>query len=1113
MTATERPLTVSALAALHGDVQVLPVSFAQQRFYMLDQLEELGAAAYTIPIALRLRGVLDAGLLVRAINAIVARHESLRTLFVLEGDEPVQVVLPTLHIPLSCEDLRALDDETRASTMRARATENANATFELAAGPLLRASLVQLGEDEHVLLLALHHIIADGWSVGLMFDELEKTYSALLRGEEPALPALALQYPDFAVWQRRAMQGAATQKQIAYWAERLRDLPTLELPTDRARPAVQSLAGGKRETMIIAPVVEAIRAIGRRESATPYMVFLAAFSALMHRYSSQTDLVIGSITSGRQRPEVAPLIGLFVNTLAIRVDASGEPTFVELLSRVRERASEAYANQDVPFEHVVDAVQPPRDRSRSPIFQVAFQLLEGLGRDLTLPGITVSRIAGIKDTTKFDLTLMLHAAPGGSLRAVMEYNSTLFDPETVDRMLTHFATILAGIARAPSARISELPLMPEAERTRILNEWNATDAPVPDASLHALIFEQARRTPNAVAVESDATDDDVERLTFGELAERATQLASHLRRLGVGPGVGVGVCIDRSCDLVVALLGVLAAGGHYVPLDPAYPADRVAYMLAQSRVPVLLTHAALAERLPLAATASRVIALDAEWSAIASGERDAAVPAESAAEDLAYVIYTSGSTGRPKGVMIPHRAVVNYVHWMRTAYPVDGRDAILQKAPASFDACIWEFFLPLVTGARLVLARPSGHQDPIYLADVVRRRGVTVLQLVPSQLQMMLETPEFLQCGTLRHVVCGGEALPGELLGRLATVMPDVAVTNLYGPTETTVYSTHWTLERTRFDGSAPIGRPIFNTQVYVLDPAQQPTPIGVPGELCIAGRGVARGYLGQAELTAEKFVPDAIRRSGTMYRTGDRARWRADGTLEYFGRSDHQVKLRGFRIELGEIESVIATHPQVQSVAALVREDTPGDKRLVAYVVATPEARPTPTELRARVQASLPEFMVPSAVVFLDVLPLNANGKLDRRALPALDGATTDDTPFIAPRSPLELQIAGVWAAVLGRDRVGVNDDFFALGGHSLLAMRVVARLADTLPVRLTIGALFQARTVAGLAAIVEQRIADQNAAPSDDEMAALLDELDMMSDAEAARLTQVNTIAELSE
>ncbi len=1066
--------TITSLTALHGEVQVMPVSFAQQRFWVLDQIEG-EAGAYTIPFALRLAGDLDVEAFQQALDLIVQRHEALRTVFALEGDDLMQIVLPAMRFPLAIEDLRVLDATSRDETVYLGAQANANAPFDLAAGPLVRARLLRLGEREHVLLFAMHHIVSDGWSVGVLFDELERAYVAIWGGESPSLKELPLQYPDYAVWQRGAMQGGAAQRQIAYWKKRLQDLPTLELQTDYVRPAVQTSSGGKRELLVPKELVEDMRALARRERATPYMAFLAAFVTLLRRYTSQDDIVVGSITSGRRRAELEPLIGLFVNTLAIRVSLDGDPAFTDVMHHVSERALEAYANEDVPFEQVVEAVQPVRDRSRSPIFQAAFQLLENVSRELTLPGLRVTRVAGVKDTTKFELTLMLNTAPDGALRAVCEFNSDLFHESTIDRLLGHYVVLLGSILREPSTPMSRLPLMDAAERALLLEDWNATSMPMPTSSLHALILEQARRTPDAVAVESDDATGYVTRLTFTELVARASAVAGLLRQRGVKPGVGVGICIDRSCDLVVAMLGTLVAGGHYVPLDPAYPADRVQYMLGQSGVPVLLTNAAIRRRIAFDAERVEVVSIDALPSSSA-----AVAPAEVDAEDLAYVIYTSGSTGRPKGVMIPHRAVVNYVRWMADAYPVGGGDAILQKAPASFDACIWEFFLPLTTGARLVLARPNAQQDPSYIADAVERFGITVLQLVPSQLQMMLETPAFAACATLRRIFCGGEALPSELLARLAVAMPAVGVVNLYGPTETTVYSSHWALDREHFDGSAPIGRPIANTQVYVLDGHDEPVPIGVPGELCIAGRGVARGYLGQPELTAEKFVRNPFA-GGTMYRTGDLARWRRDGSLEYIGRRDHQVKLRGFRIELGEIETVLAKHAGVQGAVAIVREDEPGDKRLVAYVVAVGTVRPDAAELRSLVKSHLPEFMVPSAIVFLDALPMNENGKLDRRALPRPEASDEQGSAYVAPRTPLEEQIAAVWADVLTVKRVGVEDDFFALGGHSLLAMRVIARLTTSVPVRLTIGTLFEGRTVAGLAALIDRKLAEDHGVASD--------------------------------
>jgi len=1081
--ASRAPATVATLAALHGDVQALPVSFAQQRFYVLDQLETgSAAAAYTLPVAVRLRGALDVRALERALGTIVARHEALRTVFVLDGGEPVQVVLPAVHVPLPVEDLSTLGTEEREAAVAARAAANANASFDLAAGPLVRASLLELAADEHVLLLALHHIVGDGWSMGVLYGELEAAYA----GTE--LEPLPLQYPDFAVWQRRAMTGKGAARQIAYWTDRLRDLPTLELPTDRPRPAVQSTAGGKRETAIPAAVAEAVRAIGRREGATPYMTFLAAFAALLHRYTQQTDLVLGSITSGRRRPEVEPLIGLFVNTLAIRVDASGSPSFVELLRRVRDRATEAYANQDVPFEHVVDAVQPTRDRSRSPIFQVAFQLLEGLGRDLRLPNVSASRVAGIKDTTKFDLTLMLHGAADGGLRAVMEYTSALFDVETVDRMLAHYAALLGAIARDPSAPIGRLAMLGTDEDALVTARWNATDAPLPAWTTPAQVLAQAAARPDAVAVRAGR---DV--LTYDALARRSAALAVRLAAAGVRAGDRVGVCMDRSADLVVALLGVHRAGAAYVPLDPAYPADRIAHVLGDAGVTAVLTDAVAAASLPPLGVA--VLTLDGLDETQVSDVEAFAAPSLDG-ESAAYAIYTSGSTGKPKGVVIPRRALANFLASMAERPGMAHGDALVAVTTIAFDIAGLELWLPLTNGAEVVLASRAVAADGAALRTLIEvttlhAPGRTMVQATPATWTLLIEAGW--QGASNVVMLCGGEAWPPRLA---ALLLPRGAeLWNVYGPTETTIWSAR---HRVVDPSDVPLGEPLANTTLLVLEPTGEPAPLGVPGELWIGGAGLASGYHGRPDLTAERFV--AHRRFGRIYRTGDRVRRRADGHLQYLGRLDDQIKLRGYRIELGEIESVLAAQPGVAQAVAAVR-GAGAEARLVAYVVPT-DASLDVAALAEPLRRALPEYMVPTAIVPLGALPLTPNGKVDRRALPA-PAEALPERPYVAPRSPLEQQIAEVWQDVLGVDRASVDDDFFALGGHSLLAMRVIARLADMLPVRLTIGALFEARTVAGLASIVVQRMAEQEtAASNDDELAALLAELEGLSDDDAARL-----------
>ena len=1086
---------IAALAATHGDVQVLPTTFAQLRFWLLDQIGDEGGA-FTIPMALRLTGPLDVAVLDAALNVIVGRHESLRTVFALEGEEPVQVVIPSLRIPVVAEDVRAVPLEAREDTIRARADANANFRFDLAKGPLFRASLLRVADDEYVLYMAMHHIVGDGWSVGVLYSELERAYAALVSGSEPALDALPLQYPDFAVWQRRAMQGGAAARQLAYWTDRLRSLPTLELSTDRPRPAFQTMNGGKRERVIGASAVEAMRLLARNEGATPYMAFLSAFVVLLHRYTSQTDLIVGSIASGRSRAEVEPLIGLFVNTLAIRADVEGDPTFVELLRRVREAATAAYANQDVPFEQVIDAVQPTRDRSRSPIFQVAFQLLEGLGRDLRLPGIVMQRVRGSKDTTKFDLTLMLHAAPEGALRAVIEYNSDLFDVETVDRMLAHYEVLLTGIVSDPRRVVSAIPILAVGERDALLVTSRGSRLSQAPSCVHAMVEAQVDATPSAIAV-ADASNT----LTYAELESRANKLAAHLRALGVARGDAVAICLHRDVALLVALFATLKTGAHYVPLDPDYPSDRLAFILADAGAKIVIAASDTRDRLP--DSAARALVLDVERDDIA-GRPDVRVNAGVSTEDLAYVLHTSGSTGKPKGVMIPHRAVSNLLRSMADRPGLKASDAIVAVTTLSFDIAGLELWLPLIVGARVVVASRATAVDGIALARLVNDTasavgdGHALLQATPATWRLLLDAGWMGTAGL--RMLCGGEAWPPDLAAALLT--RGESLWNVYGPTETTIWSSVFSIE-----GAGPImlGSPIANTSLYVLDACGALVPPGVPGELYIGGDGVARGYLNRPDLTAERFARDPFvaEPDARMYRTGDLVRRRGTSALEYLGRLDQQVKLRGFRIELGEIEAALVGLPGVARAVVVVRAHN-NDTHLVAYIVASDVSKPPDIEaFQEGLRRSLPDYMVPALFVCVDAFPLTPNGKIDRRALPEPSGADAPQRkPPVAPRTPLEEQIATVWAAVLGVDRVGVEDDFFALGGHSLLAMRVVARLADMLPARLTIGALFDARTVAGLATLVLRKMAEAERAAPDDDLAAMLAELEGLSDEDAAQM-----------
>jgi amino acid adenylation domain-containing protein len=1044
-----------------GRTGALPLSFAQERLWFLDRLEP-GRATYNISAALRLAGVLDERALERSLGEIVRRHEALRTVFTEVDGSPVQVVAPFGGFPLPVEDLSGLGEANREAALRQRAREEAARPFDLSAGPLFRAVLLRLGAEDHALLLSMHHIVSDGWSTGVLFRELSALYAAYREGGESPLPELPVQYADYAVWQREQLADDVLDRQLSYWRERLADAPALlELPTDRPRPAVQAYRGATVPVELSAELLERLQALGRSEGATLYMTLLSAFQVLLSKYSGSEDIVVGSPIAGRTRREVEELIGFFTNTLVLRTDLSADPTFRELLGRVREGTLGAYEHQEVPFEKLVAELQPERSLSHAPLFQVMFTLQNAGGGGAALPGLEVSGAGAELEGAKFDLSLTLVATPRG-LRGMLNYATDLFERGTAERMIGHLARVLEQVAGDADVRLSRLRLLGDAERSLVLEAWNGTAAEYPvDACLHELVEAQVEHRPHATALVFEG-----EPLTYAELNARANRLAHHLRSLGVGPDARVGLCVERSLEMMVGLLAVLKAGGAYVPLDPAYPAERLAYMLADSDPAVVLSQRALRDR--IGSTGAPVLELDEAAPAwghrpVTNPERGTLTP-----EHLAYVIYTSGSTGRPKGVGVPHRAVVNALSWMQELSGLSADDTVLHKTPYSFDASLRELLPPLLAGCRLVLARPEGHRDPGYLLELMRREGVTTLHAVPSLLQALVDEGGLAACDALRTVMCGGEALPAELARRFSDQAPWARLYNVYGPTEAAVDVTAW-LCTDRPDGAAitPIGSPMPNVRIYLLDPAGEPVPVGVAGELHIGGGQVARGYLGRAALTAERFVPDPFSAEGgaRLYRTGDRARWRADGAIEYLGRLDHQVKVRGFRIELGEIEGALRQAPGVAECAVVVREDETGDRRLVAYVTGDVEA----AGLREHLRESLPEYMVPSAFVFLDALPLTPNGKLDRKALPAPELAPADDR-YVAPRTPVEEVLAGIWAEVLRLERVGANDNFFELGGHSLLVTRVVSRVRELFGVEVPLRALFEGPTVAELSGRVEE-------------------------------------------
>ncbi|HEU4562948.1 MAG TPA: non-ribosomal peptide synthase/polyketide synthase, partial [Longimicrobium sp.] len=1044
----------------------LPLSFAQQRLWFLERLGSAGAA-YHITTHMPLRGEMDRPALRRALDRIVARHEALRTTFAEVDGQPVQRIVPVEEsaFHLVEQDLRG---HLQAGAELRRVMEEARAPFDLARGPLIRGHLIQLADDDHLLLITMHHIVSDGWSLGVLTRELGALYAAFRAGHPDPLPALPIQYADYAVWQRKWVDGEVLQAQAEYWTRTLAGAPELlELPADHARPARQEFTGGVVGIELYPGLTAGLKALSQRHGATLFMTLLAGWAAVLSRLSGQDDVVVGTPTANRGRSEIEGLIGFFINTLALRVDLSGAPSVADVLARVRERSLGAQHHQDIPFEQVVELLQPVRSLAHTPLFQVMFIWQNAPERELELPGLaapapaaqppSASRpeapsqpeAASQTSTAKFDLSLALSEHDGRIVGAV-EYATALFERETVERWVGYLGRVLEAMAADDTRPVDALELLPDDEWRQVVEAWNATEVAYPaDVCIHELFEEQAGRAPNAVAVVFED-----QRLTYAELNRRANRLAHELQARGVGPDVRVGLYLERGLEMVVGLLAVLKAGGTYVPLDPDYPAERIGYMLADSRPAVVLAQRSVAG-LPDGLEVP-VLALDGDEPAWAGRPETNPARAGLTPEHLAYVIYTSGSTGAPKGVMNAHRGVVNRLLWMQDAYALGAGDAVLQKTTYGFDVSVWEFFWTLATGARLVMARPGGHRDPVYLAETIRREGVTTVHFVPSMLQLFVEEPGAEACTGLRRVVCSGEALPAALAGRFQERLPGVELHNLYGPTEAAVDVTAWRCEPA--DAAklrVPLGRPIANTRLYVLDGAGAPVPVGVAGELYIGGVQVARGYHARPGLTAERFVPDAFggQPGARLYRTGDLCRWRADGTLEYLGRNDFQVKVRGFRIELGEIEARLLEHPGVREAVVLARDDASGDLRLVAYHVG--EAVEADA-LRAHLSARLPEHMVPAAFVRLEALPLTPNGKLDRRALPAPDAGAIAARAYEAPLGDTEIALAEIWSELLGVERVGRWDNFFALGGHSLRAVQVVSRVRQALGVEAALGDLF---------------------------------------------------------
>ncbi|HET9281752.1 MAG TPA: amino acid adenylation domain-containing protein [Candidatus Angelobacter sp.] len=1039
--------------------QRLPLSFAQQRLWFLAQIKE-ASQAYHVPMGLHLKGELNVEALRRALDRIVARHEALRTTFVSIDGEPWQ------HIALAAESRFHLLEHDLRQHRDAKAeldrlmTEEVTASFDLQAGPLIRGRLIRQSKDEFTLLITMHHIVSDGWSMDVFRNEVSKLYSAFNSGAEDPLPKLEIQYADYAIWERQWLEGEELQQQGEYWKKVLQDAPALlVLPTDHARPAQQDYKGSSEELVLGRELTEELKKLSWRQGATLYMTLLAGWASLLSRLSGQTEVVIGTPVANRERAEIEGLIGFFVNTLALRVNAGGGVTVKELLKRVKEVAVGGQQNHNLPFERVVEIVRPERSLAHHPLFQVTLGWQNMPVEPMMLPGVETRQLESIPyQSAKFDLTLDLQEIDG-TITGKLEYATALFESSTIKRYVGYFRRLLEGMVTEESEIIDRLSLLSDREREQVLYQWNDTKVEYPSNKLiHELFAEQVEMTPQAPAVEYDSRQ-----LTYRELNDEANRLAHYLQLLGVRPETRVAICVERGLEMIVGLMAILKAGGAYVPLDPAYPQERLQYMLKDSQPVVLLTQIQVRERMgQVPAGIPTVDLTDAAWNSQVESNSEAVAP-KPIAGDLAYVLYTSGSTGKPKGVMVSHQNLVSSTFARKLAYGNTRRFLLL--SPISFDSSVAGIFGSLLNGGTLIIAPDDLVRSPLRLNQEIQRLRVESLLCVPSLYRYLVESPvDGKQKSQLSRVIVAGEVCPPDLVAKSAQQYPRVELFNEYGPTEGTVWASVHGCTHPISRQTVPIGRPIANTQVYILDAWGEPVPIGVAGELCIGGTGVTRGYLHRPELTAERFVPDPyVGQAGArMYKTGDVGRWLADGNLEFLGRNDDQVKIRGFRIELGEIEERLQEYPAVEKAIVIAREDTPGEKRLVAYyrpasLHAFPDPESLLSDIRSFLRERLPEYMIPAAYVRLESLPLTPNGKLDRRALPAPNGDAYATHRYVPPQGDLETALAAIWAEVLKLKQVGRHDDFFALGGHSLLALRVLFRVNDCFQTELSVPSLLE--------------------------------------------------------
>ena len=1079
------------------EIYAFPASFAQQRLWFVDQMEP-GKTVYNIPYHHQMRwtGPLNVQALEQALAEIVWRHEPLRTTFLNIDGEAVQVIQPEVEFELPIVDLTKLAKEDQEAQVRFWVDKDAKHRFDLENGPLFFARLLKLSDSEHVFIFMMHHIVVDGVSLEFFADELKTLYRAFAAGQESPLAELPLQYADFVIWQREWAEGKGVQRQLDYWKDKLGGrVPVLELPTDRPRPTVQQNNGSWEWIHLPESLITDLKQVSRDAGVSLFMTMLTGFKVLMSRYSRQEDICIGSPTANRNQPELERMIAFFVNPVVIRSDLSGDPTFTDLLAQVRKNAMGAFGNQDVPFERLVEELSPARDLSHHPLFQVSFTLqMEPLV--IALDGISAEPIEFDNGTAKFDLLAELWETAVGGVSGRFEYDSDLFDLTTMQRMIGHYQVILESVVANPNAHISELELLTSDERTQLLDGLNDTAVSYPDTlALHQLFEQQVVKTPNDTAVIFEDAE-----LTYQQLNEEANQLAHHLQSLGVQPDQFVGICVERSLDMIMGMLAILKAGAAYLPMDPNYPKDRLAYMLEDTKAAVLVTQSHLVDHLPTDGV--HVVQVDAEWDTIK--ENSTANPqSDVQPHHLAYIIHTSGSTGKPKGVQIPHRNVVNFLETMRQTPGLSANDTLLAITTLSFDIAVLELYLPITTGATLVIASSELAVDGPRMINALDEYGVTVLQATPATWQMLIDAGW--EGDKNLKALSGGEALPrklaDELLDRVGVLW------NMYGPTETTIWSSVWQV--TEKETPILIGQPIANTQMYILDKNLQPVPVGVPGELHIGGDGVARGYLNRDDLTQERFLPNPFTNNANdrIYKTGDLARFMANGDIECLGRLDFQVKVRGFRIELGEIESVLVQHASVRQGVLTAKEDASGTKILVAYVITESGAELDTAVLRAHLAEQLPHYMIPSIFMAVEEYPLTPNGKVDRRALPDPDDtAVTSGQEFVVPSNETEEQLVQIWCDILQIEQVGIHNNFFEMGGHSLLAIQIVSRIRDAYDIDITPRQIFDAPTVADLARyVLEQEAAELDIDDEefdDADLADLLDDLGDLSEDELATL-----------